>query len=70
MTAFAPLEIPPGTDVRGFLTELTLGAGGFGTVYRARRGERRRPGTPTRDPGWEASGSRRSRRGAAAIAWG
>jgi predicted Ser/Thr protein kinase len=40
MTALAPLEIPPGTDVRGFLIEGKLGAGGFGTVYRARRGER------------------------------
>lgn len=40
MTALAPLEIPPGTDVRGFLIEGRLGAGGFGTVYRARRGER------------------------------
>jgi serine/threonine protein kinase len=36
----APLVIPPGTDVRGFLVEAELGAGGFGTVYRARRGER------------------------------
>jgi serine/threonine protein kinase len=40
MTALAPLEIPPGTDVRGFLIEGKLGAGGFGTVYRACRGER------------------------------
>jgi eukaryotic-like serine/threonine-protein kinase len=38
MTAPAPLEISPGTDVRGFLIEGKLGAGGFGTVYRARRG--------------------------------
>jgi predicted Ser/Thr protein kinase len=37
----APLVIPPGTEVRGFLIELELGAGGFGTVFRARRGERR-----------------------------
>lgn len=36
----APLVIPPGTEVRGFLVELELGAGGFGTVFRARRGER------------------------------
>ncbi|MBN1208543.1 MAG: serine/threonine protein kinase, partial [Myxococcaceae bacterium] len=40
MTALPSLEIPPGTDVRGFLIEGKLGAGGFGTVYRARRGER------------------------------
>ncbi len=40
MTALAPLEIPHGTDVRGFLIEGKLGTGGFGTVYRARRGER------------------------------
>lgn len=40
MTAPASLEIPPGTDVRGFLIEGKLGAGGFGTVYRARRGGR------------------------------
>ncbi|WP_224365424.1 serine/threonine-protein kinase [Hyalangium versicolor] len=40
MTALARLEIPSGTDVRGFLIEGQLGAGGFGTVYRARRGER------------------------------
>jgi predicted Ser/Thr protein kinase len=36
----APLVIPPGTEVRGFLIEQELGAGGFGTVFRARRGER------------------------------
>jgi serine/threonine protein kinase len=36
----ASLVIPPGTEVRGFLVESELGAGGFGTVYRARRGER------------------------------
>lgn len=40
MTALPSLEIPPGTDVRGFLIEGKLGAGGFGTVYRARRGDR------------------------------
>lgn len=38
MTALAPLEIAPGTEIRGFLIEGKLGAGGFGTVYRARRG--------------------------------
>ncbi len=36
----APLVIPPGTEVRGFVIEQELGAGGFGTVFRARRGER------------------------------
>jgi serine/threonine protein kinase len=41
MTARAPVEIAPGTEVRGFVLEARLGAGGFATVYRARRGERR-----------------------------
>jgi serine/threonine protein kinase len=41
MNQHASLMIPPGTEVRGFLTEQPLGSGGFGTVYRARRGELR-----------------------------
>ncbi len=41
MTVRAPVEISPGTEVRGFVLEAKLGAGGFATVYRARRGERR-----------------------------
>jgi predicted Ser/Thr protein kinase len=40
MSARARLVIPPGTEVRGFVIERELGAGGFGTVFRARRGER------------------------------
>ncbi|AKQ65504.1 serine/threonine protein kinase [Myxococcus hansupus] len=32
--------VPPGTDVGGYLVEERLGAGGFGAVYRARRGAR------------------------------
>ncbi|HLL04538.1 MAG TPA: protein kinase [Myxococcaceae bacterium] len=34
------VEIAPDTEVRGFRIESRLGAGGYGTVYRARRGER------------------------------
>jgi len=37
MTVRAPVEVAPGTDVRGFVTEGKLGAGGFGTVYRGHR---------------------------------
>jgi serine/threonine-protein kinase len=37
MTVRAPVEVAPGTDVRGFVTEGKLGAGGFGTVYRGQR---------------------------------
>ena len=33
-------ELRPGTDVGGYVVEARLGAGGFGTVYRARRGGR------------------------------
>ncbi|XXF81510.1 serine/threonine-protein kinase [Myxococcaceae bacterium GXIMD 01537] len=33
-------ELRPGTDVSGYVVETKLGAGGFGTVYRARRGGR------------------------------
>ncbi|WP_224246056.1 serine/threonine protein kinase [Hyalangium gracile] len=40
MSERARLVIPPGTEVRGFVIEQELGAGGFGTVFRARRGER------------------------------
>jgi tRNA A-37 threonylcarbamoyl transferase component Bud32 len=41
VTRHAAVEIAPGTEVRGFEVEARLGAGGFATVYRARRGERR-----------------------------
>jgi serine/threonine protein kinase len=41
MRARAPVVIAQGTEVRGFLIEPELGAGGFGTMFRARRGERR-----------------------------
>lgn len=37
VTLRAPVEVAPGTDVRGFVTERKLGAGGFGTVYRGYR---------------------------------
>jgi predicted Ser/Thr protein kinase len=37
MTVRAPVEVAPGTDVRGFVPVGTLGAGGFGTVYRGQR---------------------------------
>jgi len=37
VTLRAPVEVAPGTDVRGFVTEDKLGAGGFGTVYRGYR---------------------------------
>ncbi len=32
------LEIGPGTDVGSYVVEARHGAGGFGTVFRARRG--------------------------------
>src|SRR5688500_8492202 len=31
-------EVSPGTDVGGYTVEAQLGEGGFGTVFRARRG--------------------------------
>ena len=40
MSLHRPVEIAPGTEVRGFVIESKLGAGGYGTVYRASRGER------------------------------
>jgi hypothetical protein len=41
MGKHAPLVIAQGTEVRGFLIESELGAGGFGPVFRASRGQRR-----------------------------
>jgi serine/threonine-protein kinase len=32
------LEVLPGTDVCGYVVEVQLGEGGFGTVFRAQRG--------------------------------